>query len=161
MTHEHEYHPRLSKHAEVFGLTDREDLHDFLSETRFRELLQRQEIEVVDAHIDTNSFGEYLFVTLRILHHGQPYCISCYGLGFHEQREQWITDQWRWYAANLRTGISFSKQRVLDTIQRRKDDIMPEALQAEAPSQRALLFSLLADLTDEDGALSEWEDLGE
>lgn len=158
MTQEHEYHPRLSKHAEAFGLTEREDLYDLVRDARFRELLQRQDIDVVEAHVDTNSFGEYLFVTLRRQHHGQTYCISCYGLGFHEQREQWITDHWRWYSANVRTGIPLSKQRILETIQQRKDEITPDALQLEAPSQRALLFSLIADLTDEDGALSELND---
>jgi hypothetical protein len=161
MPQEHEFAPRFSKHAEVFKLTEREDLYDVVSDARFRELLQRQDIDVVEAHIDINSFGEYLFVTLRRQHHGQTYCISCYGLGFHEQRDQWITEDWRWYSANLKTGIPLSKQRVLDTIRQRKDEIMPEALHAEAPSQRAFLFAFLADLTDEDGALSEWEDLGE
>jgi hypothetical protein len=159
MTQEHEYHPKLSKHAEAFGLTEREDLYDLVSNGRFRELLERPDVDVVEAHVDTNSFGEYLFVTLRTHHHGQTYCISCYGLGFHEQREQWITDQWRWYSANVRTGIPLSKQRVLDTIRNRRDDIKSEVLAAEAPSQRALLFSLIADLTDEDGALSELEDM--
>jgi hypothetical protein len=159
MTQEHEYPPRLSKHAEAFRLTEREDLYDLVSDARFRELLECPDVDVVEAHVDTNSYGEYLFVTLRRQHHGQPYCISCYGLGFHEQREQWITDHWRWYSANLRTGIPLSKQRVLETIQQRQDDIMPEVLAAEAPSQRALWFSLIADFTDEDGALSEIEDL--
>jgi hypothetical protein len=161
MTQEHEHHPQSSKHAEVFGLTESEDLYDVVSDTRFRELLERPDIDVVDAHIDSNSFGEYLFVTLRRQHNGQTFCISCYGLGFHEQREQWIIDHWRWYSANLRSGIPLSKQRVLETIQQRRVDILPEAPHAEASSQRALLFAFVADLTDEDGALSELEDRGE
>ena len=42
--------------------------------------------------------------------------MTFYGLGFHEHRERWITDEWFWYQANL-TPELYSKQLSREEVQ--------------------------------------------
>jgi hypothetical protein len=158
MSHEGEYHHPMSHHGEVFGLTDNEDLFEQVGEARFQQLLNDPTTEVVAVEVSTNSFGEYLFVTLRRQVQGKPIAICLYGLGYHEYRETWQTTVWKWYPTDERASIPLSKERVQATIQERRAAIAPY-VDDTAPSQRAILYSLLADLTDEDGALTELDDL--
>lgn len=160
MSKEHEYHHPRSRHAEAFGLTDNEDLFEQVGEARFQQLLNDPATDVVAVEVSTNSFGEYLFLTLRRQAQGKPMMITLYGLGYHEYRETWQTTLWKWYPTDERAAIPLSKERVQATIRERRDAIAPH-VEDTAPSQRALLYALLADLTDEDGALTELEDLGD
>jgi len=142
-----------------FSFTEQEQLYDRISHARFLALVQQPDIVVHEVKEDSNSFGEYLFVTL-----GSPSepgkLLTFWGLGYHEYRERWITDTWEWYADYLMTKRQnrVPKDDALSQIKEREDDAKAHAAPANQ-SRRAQLYELVADLTDDDGALTELEDL--
>jgi hypothetical protein len=106
-------------------------------------------------------YGEFLFITLT--RGDQHY--TFFGCGFHEQRETWIAETWRYYAAHPTQKMLESRLTATEAegrLNQRQREIEAErSSDNETPSQRAILFALLADLTDEDGAMSELDDLGD
>jgi hypothetical protein len=161
MTHEHEHLPKAQRTAEVFGLTRQEELFYRISDTRFQAVLNDHQTTVHAISLDGNNFGEYLFVTLSREVEGRRYFITLYGLGYHEQREQWVIDEWYWYEQRLDnryTHQALSQAEAKAIIQKRRDHILTDR-QDTAPSERAVVFGLLADLSDEDAALTELNDL--
>ena len=89
--------------------------------------------------------------------------MTFYGLGYHQHREVWITDKWFWYQANFYPGMmedQIDKKEASEMIQGRREDIAPY-LSEGAQTEYGQTFEMLADLTDEDGALAEIEDLGD
>lgn len=161
MSHEKPQPHRRS--AEVFGLTEHEKLWDRLSDQRFQALLNDPQTEVHEARIDTNSYGEFLFIQMSRVVDGQRYGLTMFGLGFHEYREQWITQHWHWYESHpslIAKQPVLPKTEALQLIQNRRDEIAPHVTNTK-PSKTALLFGLLADLSDEDGAMAELDDLGD
>ena len=53
--------PRNS--AEIFGLTEREQLFSRIGKKRFEQILNDEQTVVHDIHEDANDFGDFLFVT--------------------------------------------------------------------------------------------------
>ncbi len=87
--------------------------------------------------------------------------MTFWSLGFHELRERWLTDEWRFYETQQFLHQIPQKIAVEDAqmlIQDRRDQIAPDVTPLHQ-SKHAQLFELLADLTDEDGAYTELEDL--
>ena len=87
--------------------------------------------------------------------------MTFYGLGYHEYRERWITNEWFWYQANPFPDMmqqQLEKEEAEEMIQKRIEGIQPYVGE-DAQTERGKFFELLADLTDEDGALAEIEDL--
>jgi hypothetical protein len=87
--------------------------------------------------------------------------MTLYGLGYHEQRERWITREWFWYQAEPYSDVlsmKISKEEAQELLKQRMEDIAPY-VDLDTQSERGKLFEILADLTDEDGALAEMEDL--
>lgn len=159
----HEKPSPYHKPTEVFGLTDHEKLWDRLSDQRFQVLLNDPQTDVREVRVDTNSYGEFLFVQMSRIVDGQRYGLTCFSLGFHEYREQWITQHWHWYESHptlVTKKPILPKTEALQLIQNRRDEIAPHVTNTQ-PSKAALLFGLLADLTDEDAALTELDDLGD
>lgn len=149
--------------AEVFGLTDHEKLWDRLSDQRFQDLFNDPQTEVHEITIDTNNYGEFLFVQMSRVVDGRRYGLSVFGLGYHEYREQWITGHWHWYESHpslIAKKPVLPKTEALQLIQNRRDEIVPHVTDTK-PSKVAMLFGLLADLSDEDGASAELDDLGD
>lgn len=146
--------------AEAFGLTEREQLWDRVSHKRFMELLRDEQTRIHKAELSTNMYGEFLFVSLS-RPDDKPIGLTFYGAGFREQRERWITDEWFWYQTSAKTEEeTLPKTEVISTIQERRDEIATYA-QGSTQSARGKLFEMLAELTDEDAALSEMEDLSD
>jgi hypothetical protein len=161
---EHEPRPTRSVFAETFGLAENEILFNRFGDARLQTLLDSSEVTVHSADVDRNSYGEFLFLTLSKAHLGKRLCLTCYGLGYHEPREMWLQGVWSFYQSDdfsSRQVASLSKTEVQQVLARRRADVERWAQAAPAPSQRALLFGILAELTDEDGALSELEELDE
>lgn len=154
--------PRPPRNYELFGLTENEDLFFSVSDRRFSQLVRDEQTQIHHIEIAENTFGEFLFVTLSREANGKRIYITFWGLGFHDQREQWITDSWRWHEttpmSTQEANTSSSKTEAEQQIEARRDEVSGQ-VDDTAPSQRAILFSMLADLTDEDGALTEIEDL--
>lgn len=89
--------------------------------------------------------------------------LTFWGLGYHESRERWLTDEWRWYETQQwREQIpqKLAPEDAVALIQERRDEIAP-CVTPPRQSERAKLFEMLADLTDEDGAYTDLEDLGD
>lgn len=147
---------------EPFGFTEQERLYDRIRNERFMALLSDERTAVHHIEVSSNDYGEFLFVTMSQPVGEERKFLTFWGLGYHESRERWLTDEWRWYET-----VQFRQQipQKLDPedaqawIQERIDEITPQ-IQPHQQSMRAKLFEMLADLTDEDGATTELEDLG-
>jgi hypothetical protein len=161
----HEQTPQLApkRPYEIFGLTEQEALFWRVTDQRFLSLLGQDEPLIHRIENSSNNFGEFLFVTPS-----RPGCqsriaMTFYGLGYHEHRERWIADEWFWYQSNLSPELmreQIEKEKANELIQKRRDRIATH-LGEDVRTEYGQLFEMLADLTDEDGALAEIEDLGD
>jgi hypothetical protein len=149
------------KPCEEFGLTEKEQLFWRVSTKRFDEILKDDQTLIHDIKETSNNFGDFLFVTASRPAHQGRICMTFYGLGFHESRERWITNEWFWYQASPYPDLlkhHLEKPDAAELIKQRRESINPSWTQ-NTQTQRGNLFEILADLTDEDGALAEIEDL--
>lgn len=147
---------------DAFGLSDTEKLNYQLADERFRALLNDDTTHVHRILMDANSFGEYLFVTLSCEVAGQHYGLTVYGLGYHHRREQWITDMWYWHEHHRLDALfqnNLSKTFVLEQLAARRELVAAQKT-SQKTSEDALLFRLLANLTDDDGAATDIDDMG-
>lgn len=153
--------PEAPNNQDDFQFTENEKLFELLSHRRFMLLVSKPDVIINSIHEDGNAFGEFLFVTLTRQSQAGSRPLAFYGLGYHEQRERWITEYWRWYESFLDTqGEVVPKQEAMEQIKAREEWVRGMAASEPRPSRRAQLYDLLAEMTDEDGALSELEDLG-
>ena len=156
----HKEHPQPT---DPFGFTEHEQLWDRISDTRFQAFLTDEATTIHKIEIDANNYGEFAFVTVSREAGGQRSIITLWGLGYHEYRERWITDHWRWYKGNQFPAIltqNLQLEEAQERLTERRQEIAPYVSQ-DSQSRRARLYELLAELTDEDGAYTELEDLGE
>ena len=81
-------------------------------------------------------------------------------LPYHEHRERWLTSEWFWYQANVFPEMmkdQMVKEEAKELIQKRRESILPY-VEEDTQTDYGRLFEMLADLTDEDGALAELQD---
>ena len=158
-----EYSPELipKSPSEEFGLTKKEQLFYRVSQKRFEGILADKQTLVHEVKDTENDFGEFMFVTTSRPGSQERVSMTFYGLGFHEPRERWVTKEWFWYQSYLSPE---KLKKNLDKVEVRK--ILRDRLESigsvpktDTQSWRGNLFELLADLTDDDGALAEMEDL--
>ena len=161
MSSEHREPPHAKTSAEEFGFTERERLFDKVSHERFLEILDDPKTKVHRIEESTNSFGEYLFVTVSRPGANKRIFMTFYGLGYHEYRERWITDEWNWYQS-VRGGEleheNIPRQAAKQQVEERYREVKAYA-QQDTQTRQGQLFEMIADLTDEDGALAEMQDL--
>ena len=86
--------------VDPFGFTEHEQLWDRISDARFQALIDDAATTIHTIDIDSNSYGEFAFVTLSREAQGQRVIVRFWGLGYHEHRERWITSHWNWYRGN-------------------------------------------------------------
>jgi len=143
------------------SFTEREKLYDNISHTRFMALVIQPDVDIHEVKEDSNSFGEYVFVTVSCRTEQPKKLYTFWGLGYHEYRERWIVDAWQWYESqqNPSKKAVLHKQEAITHIKEREAFVRANAAPTRQ-SRQAQLYELMADLTDEDGALSELEDLG-
>ncbi len=117
-------------------------------------------------YTDTNHYGEWLFITLEAdlprLHswqrdEPQRRQVTFWGLGYHDARERWLVDEWRWHESSpwQHTPVVIGKREARAALDARRAHCAAEAAVAESPSGRARLYGLICDPTDEDGAPAE------
>jgi hypothetical protein len=109
----------------------------------------------------SNTFGEFLFVTASRKGQQKPICMTFYGLGYHENRERWVTEEWFWYQNDYRPSLleqRIEKEEALELLKRRSESIQSD-IDLETQTERGRLFEFLADMTDDDAALAEMNDL--
>src|SRR5258708_33288115 len=151
----------LTQPSEGFGFTEHERLYERVSDKRFRAILADEQTTVHHIEVSTNSFGEFLFVTMSRPGEKERKFLTMWGAGYHEYRERLLINEWRWYETQQFRQMIPQKIALEDAqtlIQARLDEIASHVT-PPAQSKRAQLFEMIADLTDEDGAISELEDL--
>lgn len=158
---EHQHPDPYENHpARRFGLTPVEIRDYRVSADRFTDFFEDEDITVEKLTLDSNSFGEFMFVTLT-----RPQSdlrLTFYGLGFHDHRERWLTAEWYWYVPN---AIGKDKQQPAidkDEAQQVLQDRIAFVRVNNSPDEQSSYgkwFELIADLTDEDGAWAEMQDL--
>lgn len=156
-------HPEHLQHQPPFEFTELEQLSNALGHTRFLILLRDERTTIHQVELSSNSCGEFLFITLSRVQGDRGELFTFYGLGFHDYRERWITETWSWYEAMETRAVKeqrLSPEEIERVISERLAEISPH-LRESTQSARGKLYELLAELTDEDGAISELEDLGD
>ena len=148
---------------ELFRFTEHEKLWDRISDPRFQALLADEATTLHKVEFSSNAYGEFMFVSVSCAADGESRLMTFWGLGYHDYRERWITDQWAWYSAN--PSPETQKQRITlkeaqELLEQRRAEIAPY-LKEDTQTRRGQLFELLADLTDEDGAWAELDDLND
>jgi hypothetical protein len=155
--------PEIPQPNKAFEFSEQEELFERISHERFTSILTDERTAVHSIEVSTNNYGEFLFVTMSRPTGDDRKFLTFWGAGYHESRERWLTNEWRWYETQqflhqIPQKIAPADAQAL--IQERLDEIAPYVTPHQ-PSKRAQLFEMLAELTDEDGAFSELEDLGE
>ena len=147
----------------AFAFTEREELFGILNQKRFEAILFDPATTIHTIQETSNSFGEFLFITISRKGSDGHVTLTFYGLGYHEQRERWIGEEWRWYESagqfdHMRRTPAPDETRA--RLEERRNFVQSAASDAEPQSKRGQLYELMADLTDEDGALTDLEDMG-
>lgn len=159
MSHERPTPSPRSNPDAAFGFTEREQLFDRVSHARFRGIFDDEATNVHRIELSHNSYGEFLFVTLSRPDEHTRHSVTFYGLGYHEYRERWIHQEWYWYQTHpTMVSETIDKDEARKTLDNREQEIAIYTGE-DKQSRRAQLYEMLADLTDEDGALTELEDL--
>lgn len=150
--------PEIPRSVDPYAFTEREKLFDQLSHERFSKLIADEQTTIHEIELSTNSYGEFLFVSTSRDVGDKSVYITFWGLGYHEYRERWLMNVWCWHDSQRPASqLIITNAEALEMIRKRQEDIASYAEQLPQ-SQRAKLFELLADFTDEDGALTELED---
>ena len=161
MEHEPNIHPAHKRPYEVFGLTEHENLFWRVDQERFEEIINDDETLIHEIKDSSNSFGDFLFITVSRPGSETRICLTFYGMGFHEYRECWITEDWTWYQVDANQDLfekRIEKELAQELLKERMEQIKPDICQ-DIQTDRGRLFEMLADLTDEDGALAEFQNL--
>lgn len=145
---------------EGFELSKNEQLFERVSNLRFEQLIFNPNTTIHEVKIDANNYGEFLFVTVSRANRNSREVLTFWGLGLHEHRDRLIQDEWFYYKAHsfsekIKKALSIDEAQAL--IRQRQNEIKGSKQQVQ--SSMGALFEMLADLTDDDGALSELEDM--
>ena len=154
--------PVWQKPYEVFGISEKEVARWRVTDKRLREILAIPNTTTHTIKLSTNTFGEFLFLTTSRGVGSQRVCMTFYGLGYHEYRERWLHKEWFWYqsqegAVELQTKIP--GEEVFEKLEQRLEEISSQ-LGQDTQTDLGQMFERLADLTDDDAALAEMQDLG-
>lgn len=161
VSNEHPKPPAGPNPDDEFGFSKREQLFTRVSDARFQAFLDDEGTTIHRVEESSNSYGEFLFVTVSRTSGGHRRLVTFYGLGEHEHRERWLVDEWFYYRANPFPDViaqELTRDDARALIQQRREDIAPY-VNRRPQSGRGKLFEMIADLTDDDGAISEMEDL--
>jgi len=107
-----------------------------------------------------NAYGEFLFITVSREVKGQKLIMTFYGLGFHEFRDRWFTDEWHWYqtyASSESCKGEVSKDDAMKQVELRRNEVLTYAAEA-TQSEAGYLFEMIAELMDDDGAIATFDD---
>ena len=161
MNHEQIALPAPEEPYKAFGFTENEHLFWRVGNGRFNRILEDDQTIIHKIQESSNSYGDFLFVTASRPGEQERVVMTFYGLGYHEMRERWINQEWFWYQASMNPELleqQMNKEEVREMIKQRLESIQPY-FGEHTQTQRGQMFEILADLTDEDGAWAEMEDL--
>ena len=148
---------------EPFAFSEAEKLMERISTNRLKMLLDDQGTTIHKAEVSSNSYGEFLFIMISCRQAEKQQVLTFYGYGLHEYRERWFTDEWAWYESQAfpeTLEAHLTRQEIEELLQARHDEIAPYAAET-TQTGRGRLFEALAELTDDDAAIAEMDDLGD
>lgn len=153
---------RQPRPEQGFDFSENEKLFDRLSDKRFRRFLFDSATTIHKVGVDSNNYGEFLFVTMSRAKVQGRELITCFGYGYHEYRDRWFSDEWHWYQSNSHSSLTnrtLTPEEAKERLDERQREIAPQ-VQQHHQSRQGQLFELFADLADDDGIIAEMEDLG-
>jgi hypothetical protein len=156
--------PEYERRQQQFGFTEKEILWDRVGDRRFEVLLRDEATAVHEIEVTTNAFGEFLFVSVSRPVEASFAYVTFFGLGYHEGRDRWIKDEWFWYESQFGPKEGSQRRYTLDEVEiiiQERREFVRKAAEGHGQSERGKLFELIADFTDEDGAMAEMEDLSD
>jgi hypothetical protein len=149
------------KPYEIFGLSDKEAAWWRLTDARFREIIFKPQTIIHRVSASSNSHGDFLFVTTsRLVPQGRV-GMTFFGMGYHEQSDRWITDEWYWFQTTIQPHMlkeRITKEETEKLLEQRKE-IIKSNLQGVTRKQQGEGHEILADLKKVDSALVEMGDL--
>ncbi len=156
----------------MFTFTESELLSGRLPHARFTELVNQHGTHIHEIKLSTNLYGEFQFITLsayipKLIWQSDAkssrQVVTFWGMGYHDSREIWECDQWRWHEAQLVGDesklVRLAKPNVWLEINERVAFCVGEAKAAPPPTTHANAFAFFADMGDEDGATTMLEDM--
>ena len=161
MSHERPIQPTPIRPYEVFGLTDKEASWWRVKDERLKEIIFDSRTTIHKMSESSNNFGDFMFVTTSRNTPRERIGMTFFGMGYHEQRERWITDEWYYYQTTIHPHMvrqRVTQEEAEEVLKQRLESISPY-LHEDTQTQRGQAFEILADLTDEDSALADMEDL--
>jgi len=154
--------PGWQKPYEAFGITEAEVTRWRVSDERLREILANPNTTTHTIKLSTNTFGEFLFLTASRGGGQQHVCMTFYGLGYHKYRERWLHKEWFWYQSqgnHVDIQSQLSEEEVNEKLDGRLAEIS-SLFGEDTQTELGVMFEQFADLTDDDAALAEMQDLG-
>jgi hypothetical protein len=142
-----------------FEFTEREELFDRISDARFRELIELESTTFHEIDLSTNSYGEFVFATVSWQSPQGREAATFWSLGYHEYRERWIGREWFWYRTERRNlhERRVAREEFMEQLEERAAYVA-SFLDEDSQSERGRLFELLADMTDDDGAIADLDE---
>ncbi len=106
--------------------------------------------------------GEFLFVTASRPKEDKREVVSFWGLGYHDLRDGYLLDEWHWYVSSLpvKEDEQLEKVQLFEQIAERHRELEAEA-KSHHQSAKGEFYEHLTDLTDEDAAATEMDDMGD
>jgi len=154
--------PGWQRPYEAFGITEAEVARWRVTDERLKEILASPDTTTHTINQSTNTFGEFTFLTASRRVGQNRIFMTFYGLGYHEYRERWIHKEWFWYQSQesvVDTQTKLPGEEVREMLEQRLVEISPH-LGEDTQTERGQMFEQFADLTDDDAALAEMQDLG-
>jgi hypothetical protein len=154
--------PRYQKPYEVFDISETEVASLRVTDEKLKETLANPNTTTHTIKMSTNTFGEFLFLTASRGSGQQKTFMTFYGLGFHKFRERWITGEWFWYQTQeslVDVNERLSEDEIAERLKQRQVDIS-FYLDEDTQTELGRMFEEFADMTDDDAAIAEMQDLG-
>ena len=147
---------------EQFGITQDEVSRWCVSDGKLTEILTNPNTTIHEIKASSNNYGEFLFLTTSRGVGQQRTCMTFWGLGYHEYRERWIHQEWFWHqtpAELVDPLVIINQEDATTKLEHRRKEIAPD-YDNDTQTEQGKLFEALADMTDDDAALAEMQDLG-
>ena len=147
---------------EKFGITENEVSLWRVSDDKLKEILANPNTTIHEIKISSNNYGDFLFLTTSRGVGHQRTCMAFWGLGYHEYRERWIHREWFWHQTPpelVDPMQKISQEETERLLEQRRAEIAP-LIDKDQQTEQGKMFEALADMTDDDAALAEMQDLG-
>lgn len=153
---------RPKRPYEIFGLSEDEVGRWRVTDERLKEILTDPNVTTNTIKLSTNDYGEFIFITTSKGKGEARICMTFYGLGYHKYRERWLNDEWFWYqtpASTVSPADQISFEEGQEILAERMEAISPH-LENDTQTETGRMFEAIADMTDDDAAIAEMQDLG-